>query len=204
MILSNSCPAVLLVALMSLDLVVRVASFGPPLPILTEYPVSGNPLRIAVESPSRVWFTLPAENSIGRLQVDSDGQSQVTYYPVTTPLSEPYDLEYVGGQVWFSERAGNKIGRLDVTTGVISEFEIQTPNSQPTGVDVVAGDPVTIWFAEREGDQLARLEVNTTLDSSLTEYPLPVQYVDADLEDVFFDAGKGIWFTAPGVSKFGI
>jgi streptogramin lyase len=51
-------------------LVGSVAS-GDPAPLLTEYPVPGSPLNVVVESPGRVWFTLPAQDAVGRLVVTS-------------------------------------------------------------------------------------------------------------------------------------
>lgn len=172
-------------------------------PLLTEYPVPGNPHHVVVESPGRVWFTLPDQNMIGRLTVTSTLEYEVLTYTVPTANSEPYDLDYADGAVWFTERTGNNIGRLDPTTGVVHEFPIQTAASQPTGIDVVAGSPTQVWFTEQAGNKLGQLVVTSTADYSWNEYSLPDAFPDAQLQDLYVQDLDRIWFTAPGVSRIG-
>lgn len=172
-------------------------------PLLTEYPVSSNPLYVAVEGPGRVWFTLPDQNAVGRLIVTSTVEYSVVTYTVPTANSEPYDIDYAGGMVWFTEQAGNKIGRLNPADGSIVEFTIPTNSSQPAGIDVLAGPPPQVWFTERNGNKLGRLVVTSTTDYAFTEYALPDQYSNAQPEDVFVESADSIWFTAPGVNRIG-
>jgi len=127
---------------------------------------------------------------------------------VTYPLSanaEPYRIVYGGGRVWFTERAGNKIGRIDAATGVVTEFDVPTPNAKPSGIDVLPGNPDTVWFTEAAagpgGIAVGRLVVTGTTDFLCTEFPLspgvPVLSPEAlriqDLDD--------IWFTDPGTAR---
>lgn len=172
-------------------------------PLLTEYPVPGSPLYVAVESPGRVWFTLPDQNAIGRLIVTSTVEYSVVTYTVPTAGSQPYDIDYAGGMVWFTEEAGNRIGRLNPADGSVIEFAIPTGDSQPAGLDVLAGTPTVVWFAERSRDKLGRLVVTGTTEYAFTEYALPPQYANAQLEDVHIQDADSIWFTAPGISRIG-
>lgn len=166
------------------------------------YPVPGNPHYVAVESPGRVWFTLPDHDVVGRLVVTSTTDYEVMTY--TTLLADPYDLAIGGGKVWFTALTGNAIGCLDPATGVISEFPLPTQNSQPSGIDVIDRNPTHVWFAQRGGDALGQLVVTSTVDYQFHEYPLPSSFgADAALEDVYIQNADSIWFTAPGLGSIG-
>ncbi len=193
---------ILVVAAAGVMALTAVAHADEP-PLLTEYPVGGSPLYVAVEAPGKVWFTLPDQNAIGRLIVTSTTEYSVVTYTVPTSNSQPYDIDYAGGMVWFTEQSGNKIGRLNPADGTFAEFLIPTSNSQPAGIDVLAGSPATVWFTERSGNKLGRLVVTSTTDYAFTEYALPSQYSGAQPEDIFAESSDSIWFTAPGVSRIG-
>ncbi len=176
---------------------------GEP-PLLAEFPVPGQPLDVAVEGPGKVWFTLPAENAVGRLWVTSTTEYQVVTYTVPTANSEPSYLVYAGGVAWFTESAGNKIGRLEPETGDITEFSVPTSGSRPTGIDArVFGSQTHVWFTERDGNKLARLVVTSTTDYTLVEYPLPSQFPNAQPQDLYIQNQDSIWFTAPGMNRIG-
>ncbi len=124
-------------------------------------------------------------------------------YTIPTLNSRPYDLKYASDAVWFTEFSGNKIGRLNPADGAVTEFSIPTQGSQPTGIDVLAGNPTTVWFTERSGNKLGRLVVTGTADYSFTEFPLPESYPNAEPEDLHIQHADSIWFTAPGVNRIG-
>ena len=140
---------VLMILAMLLGLLVGGVQANASSPFLAEYPVPGKPHMVSVEAPNRVWFTLPEENLIGRLVVTSTVEYDVDTYTVPTGASYPSDLKYAGGYVWFTQRDGNKIGRLDPATGAIIEYDIPTPDSEPTGIDVLIGVPTVVWFTEK-------------------------------------------------------
>lgn len=172
-------------------------------PFFSEYQVFASPLNVAVQSPERIWFTLPNQNALGQLVITSTVEHQVITYTVPTVASEPYDLRIVSGKIWFTERQGNKIGRFDLNTAVFDEFVIPTAGSQPTGIDVLQTNPVQVWFTEASGNQLGRLVVTSTVDYAFTEYSLPSGYPNAQPEDIAVQAADSIWFTAPNVSRLG-
>ena len=129
-----------------------------------DYPVPGSPYQVAVEAPNRVWATLPAENAIIRLTLTSS-VPDVGVFVLPVANSEPYDIAFAAGRIWFTERSGNRIGSLDAAsdpaTSAWTEYPIEnTPNCEPTGITVVAGDPVEVWFAKRAGNKLGRLRVS--------------------------------------------
>ncbi len=188
-------------------LIVLAALFGMPhapvqdgAGVLTEYFTGvGSPFRVCAQTPEIVWFTLPEQNSLGRLALTPEVAVQIFQLP--TPASQPYDIACRGDYVWVTERAGNKIARFDPLLTSWTEYTIATPSSEPTGLDVRPGDPTEVWFAERTGNKIGRLVVPILGEASLTEYPSPMAgtlFQDIDL------AGEGIaWFTAPGTNQIG-
>lgn len=171
---------------------------GPSL--LTEYPVPGKPLYIAVEAPGKIWFTLPERNWIGKLVVTSTTEYQVITYSVPTANAYPYDVDYAGGMVWFTGRDGNKISRLNPVDGMFTEFALPDTITHPTGIDVLTGSSTRIWFAAYS--RAGQLVVTDTSDYTFTTYfTSTLQYTQ--LEDIFIQNSDSIWFTAPGVSRIG-
>lgn len=164
---------------------------------LVEYPVpraNGQPRNIVVESPGRVWFTLPGANAIGRLVVTTSTNFTFTIFDVPTAASEPYDLAFDGTYIWFTEKAGNKIGRLTVANGNIVEYPVPTANSQPTGIDVAPNGKV--WFVQKTGNKIASFDPT---NSQFSETPYTRS--GGQLEDVAVESATKIWFTAPGVNR---
>lgn len=184
-----------IVASMMIWLATPQAEAAPP--VLSEYPVGGSPLNVAVESPGHIWFTAPNQNWIGKLVVTSTVEYQVITFTVPTLASEPYDLKLVSGKIYFTERLGNQIGLLDPSTGVFHEYVIPTSSSEPTGIDVLAGAPTQVWFTERSGNKLGKLVITNTIDYTFTEYALPTGYSNAQPEDIEVHGTDNIWFTAP-------
>lgn len=169
--------------------------------LYVEYPVPGNPYRIALEAPGRVWVTLPDENAIARLSVTGPGTYSVTSHELPTANSQPYDIAYAAGAVWVTEHQGNKIARFAPATETWTEYPIPTADSRPTGLAVLPGSPLQVWFAERNGNKLALLTIDGAGTAAITEYALPP--ANAAPEDVALNAGDPIWFTAPGISSIG-
>ena len=159
---------------------------------IVEHPVPGSPKNLVVEAPGRVWFTMPAENQLGRLVVTSPTDVVFTPFPLPNAASEPYDLAYADGLIWFTEKAGNRIGKLDTATGAITEFAIPTANAQPTGIDVAPNG--NVWFVEQAADKLAMFNpVNT----NFTEVAVPAVVEGTAMESVAVADNLNIWLTAP-------
>lgn len=176
-----------------------VASASPD-GLVTAYALSGSPYRVAVESAGRVWVTLPARNAIGRLVLTPAGPAAFTFneFPLPTASSQPYDIVYAAGSLWVSEYLGNKIARFDPITATWSEYLIPTPNSKPTGLTVLPGNPIQIWFCEQAGNKLGRLTITATGTSQFAEFPLPAAWSGANMENIAATSSANIWFTLPG------
>jgi len=184
------------------------------------YPVQGNPLNVAVEAPGRIWYTLPDQNAVGLLIVDSSGSHTTEIFEMPQANSRPYDIAYANGTVWFTERNVDKIGAIDIATKDLSEFSIHEPVgplasstsvflptllnkgagggqetfSQPTGIAVAPNG--LVWFVTFGSNQLGRLDP-TTESIDLYIYPR----AGAELEDVAVGLSNSPWITAPGVDR---
>lgn len=167
------------------------------------FPVVGNPRYVAVETPSRVWYTVPDQDIIGRLAVTSTVDYDVVTY--TTTITEPYDLTFASGYLWFTGRGGQAVGRLDPSNGSIATFSMVNAASQPAGIDVLPGSPVQVWVADEGAGALVQLVVTSTVDYHVTEYPLPVDRFgsDSQVRGLYVQSADRIWFAAPGSSSIG-
>lgn len=164
--------------------------------VLAAYPIRDAPFDIAVENSNRVWFTLPAANAIGSLEILSVGTT-VRYlysaYQLPSPNSEPYRLALADGSVWFTQRQGNRIGRLEIADGSITEYDVPTPGSGPNGIDIASDGRV--WFVQSQSDQLAVLQpANGTIQEfSLGRSGLGLELVDSSASGI-------VWMTAPSAN----
>ena len=185
---------ILLCGLVGAGLPARASAEGE---ILSRYPLPAAPFDVAVESSSRVWFTLPEANAIGSLELTGREpvytQYVYTQYPLPTADSEPYRLVVAAGQVWFTQRQGNRIGRLTIADGSLVEYPVPTAASQPTGIDVAPDGRV--WFAESAGNRLAVL---TPATGTIVERP--TGRTNTQLDRVNAQSAGIVWVTAPGVN----
>jgi streptogramin lyase len=176
-----------------------LAAAQSPAPIMTPFPVSqGVPFRVCAESPDIVWYTMPAQDALGRLRVTANGY-ETDAFTVPTPAGEPYDISCAGGVVWLTERVGNKIASFNPTNSTWTEYVVPTEGSEPTGIDVQAGDPAEVWFVERVGNKVGRLRVPQSGGPAFDEYVPPAAWTGMQPEDIDVYAPGLAWFTAPGL-----
>jgi len=93
------------------------------------------------------------------------------------------------GNVWFTENRTNKVARLN-SAGVISEFSLPTPNSQPDGI--TTGPLASLWLVEHQGSRWARV----TTDGAVTEFRLSE---GSQPDDIVASSGTTMWLTEFGV-----
>lgn len=185
----------------------------------SRYSLPGKPKHVVVETPERLWYTLPDADKVVLLS----GNDVIEYQ--TGNGSKPYDLLISDGYVWVTLSGSNAIGRIaplrdarsmpgNMHASVKAAFDLHLPyvatypkvfevypiptaNSEPTGI--VAGGGY-IWFVERKGDNLGRLDPATGQMSEYTDKnPNDDNLVDmrgAQLESVAYSA-DGVWFTGP-------
>ncbi|MCC9075713.1 hypothetical protein FKZ61_006240 [Litorilinea aerophila] len=160
------------------------------------FPLPASPFDVQVENANKVWFTLPTANKIGSLEILSAStpeQYLYTFYTPPTPNSEPYRLAIDEHNVWFTQRQGNRIGRLSKESGSIVEYEIPTPNSEPTGIDIAPNGYV--WFVQNKGNKIASL-----IPANGTIQEINVGYGNANLDRIDATASSIVWVTAPGIN----
>ena len=173
--------------------------------LVTEYPLPGSPFHVAVQDAGHIWVTLPAQNAIARLAVTAPGVYSVLTYELPTLSSHPHDIVYAAGSVWVSEYAGNKIARFNPVAGTWTEYTIPTLASGPTGLTVLAGEPIQVWFCEQTGNKLGLLTITSAGASQFAEFPLP--WSGAGMENIAATSSNNVWFTAPGregISQFSL
>lgn len=163
-------------------------------PVVTTYPLPDAPFDVKVENSNRVWFSLPSANSIGSLTLDATGNMTYTAYALPSPNSEPYRLAIANGSVWFTQRTGNRIGRISTVDGSITEYEVPTPDSGPSGIDI--GRDGRVWFVQSKSNKLAVLSPSTGV---ITE--INVNQAGAALDRINAQSSGLIWVTAPGINK---
>lgn len=138
-------------------------------------PTSGaKPQSIAVMSGGSsqdVWFTETETDKIGRL-IYTDTQDYTFREYDVTPGGEPLQLVVDNDRkaVWFTERSGNRIGRIAVGTDTYAAFNIGTPESYPSGIDLAPDG--SVWFSETGADKIAHLVVTSTTDYRIDEFPI--------------------------------
>jgi streptogramin lyase len=155
---------------------ILAAAFGAPRistqdggGVFTEYHTGGgSPYRVCAQTSETVWFTLPAQNMLGRLNLTPSVSIQT--FPLPHAGSHPYDIACAGGLVWLTELAGNRIAQFNPATSSWVEYPIDTLASQPTGLDVQPGDPTEVWFVERAGNKVGHLVVPVQGRLSLSTY----------------------------------
>ena len=104
----------------------------------------GQPLFVTLDSAGKVWFTMPATNSIG---VYNPVNATVTQWPIPTPSAGPWGIAIDGtGKIWFTEHYVNKIGSFDPVAQTFHEIATPAANSAPYGITVDSSND--IWFTE--------------------------------------------------------
>lgn len=104
---------------------------------------------------------------------------RVREYAVPTPQNNLKGIAAgPDGAFWFLEASpytthsgtvvlGNRVARISAS-GVISEFEIPTPDANPD--DIVAGSDGALWFTEAIGNRIGRI----TPAGKIVEYTIPL------------------------------
>lgn len=172
----------------------RIGRVGPSGPV-SEAPMPGGlpAARITVGPEGDAWL-LSGKAEVVRL-TPSGAHSQVAIAPrgeITGHATAARD-----GGIWFTTRGGgagpDTIGRID-TGGVVTEFPLPQPGSQPAAiVEASNGDA---WFTEYSGDRIGRM----TPSGQLTEFTLPE---GSRPSGIAADTHGDIWFTEQGPGRIG-
>ena len=98
------------------------------------------------------------------------------------------------GNLWFTESGSNQIGRI-TTTGTITEFDVSTLNSEPSGI--APGPDGYLWFTERLVNKIGRI----TTSGKVTEFEVPT--ADSAPNGITAGASGDMWFTEQLGDKIG-
>jgi virginiamycin B lyase len=169
---------------------------------ITEFPCPANtvPVGIALGPDSRLWVTDAGPNFVAGMAtnggimaftVGGSGLSATNYYNTgITVHNRPGNITAgPDGNLWFTERLVAKIG-LITTAGVITEFPLPGPTSQP--YDIVTGPDGALWFTEFNSNKLGRI----TTAGALTEYSLPTNSASANQPwGITVGSDSNLWYS---------
>ena len=188
------------VAALLITLLISVPGFGAAhvagASFMVSHPVPWSPLNLTLEDDGVIWMTFPAEDLVGRLTVNPNGDDFTAFTPPTAN-SEPYDLVYHDGTVWFTLKAGNRLARLDTNDleSGISEFVLPTAASEPTGLAI--GRDGRVWVLAQGANKLVVFDPDT---STFDEVDMPASVHDAGAEKITTRGDNTVWFAAPDVN----
>jgi virginiamycin B lyase len=115
--------------------------------------------------------------------------AQMSYFPVPSG-AHPHDVAPApDGTVWYTAQSQGALGRLDPKTGKTSQIPLGS-DSAPHGV--IVGPDRAAWVTD--GGQNAIVRVDPA-NKSVTLFPLPKQFEDANLNTATFDKIGVLWFT---------
>lgn len=162
--------------------------------ILREIAAPGEPFNIVASQPGHVWFTMPKDNALGVLIIQSNVVS-ITTYTIPTANSHPYDLIYDGPRdaIWFTENQTNQLGRFDIATNEFTEFALPNNDGEPKGIDLAPDG--SIWFTESGTNQLTQFKPDAASFQSYQHNVLN-KSGHAGLEDIAVKNNDSIWYTA--------
>jgi streptogramin lyase len=151
---------------------------------------------IAIGPDGNIWYT--------DLEVIIRGPFPESVFPLPAPLGVPIRRRLIpdiasgpDGNLWFPVWMPGQSNQIDRITpgGVITEFAIPTPESEPAGI--TGGPDGNVWFTETSGNKIGKIAP----DGTITEFPLPIP---GSLPFGITSGPDGnLWFTEAGASRLG-
>ncbi|MBI5301862.1 MAG: hypothetical protein HY868_06980 [Chloroflexi bacterium] len=154
--------------------------------IVTEFPITGKPIRMVSAPDGTIWFTRSGDPTIARITP----AGLLTEFALPNGNEKPFGITLgPDGNLWITESTGNQILRIGIDGVVSGQFPIPTSSSNST--NIVAGHAGNLWFLEN-GDVTARKIGRVTPSGTITEFPLATT---AYLRDIVAGSDGNIWFT---------
>ncbi len=169
----------------------QIAVVSPQGALLEQFniPISGGAAEYIRPGPDgNMWFT--DSGYVGKVSVNGN----FTIYSIPGTNDVKGIRTGPDGNFWFAVQDANEIGRL-TPSGVLTEFAIPTPNSQPT--DITVGPDGKLWFSEAATNQLARI----TTSGTITEFPIPTP--NSGILSIATGADGNLWFTESNANQIG-
>jgi virginiamycin B lyase len=104
--------------------------------------------------------------------------------------SRPHDVSpAIDGGVWFTAQGSGELGLLDPASGMSRMIDLGD-GSRPHGV--ITAEDGAAWVTDGGRNSIIRVDASSGL---LTEYPLPGEAADANLNTAAFGDDGVLWFT---------
>ena len=122
---------------------------------LSSPPDNGTPTpgRIALGPDGNLWF-INYRDADGFLVTRLTPSGTFTDFPIAGGTFMGDITTGPDGNLWLTEQDANKIARLSPSNGIVTEYSVPTPDSQPTGI--TAGPDGNIWFTEDRASKIGR------------------------------------------------
>jgi streptogramin lyase len=174
----------------------RIGRLGARPPhVLTELPVRGYPMGIAVGPDGDAWFLMQSWGSVGHIR--SISPEQLELFALAVPDGRL--TEIAAGpkrDVWFLDTDRNSFGRFGVAPPhAVKEFEV--PRSLGIVVDLAIGEDGTVWLLSQ--DAVFRCE--TEPPYAIVRFPIPTP--GADPKQMVAGPDGNLWFTESGSDQIG-
>jgi virginiamycin B lyase len=127
-------------------------------------PNAGGTIRMGSTNDGDIWFAQPNANSLAR--IEPDGTITERLLPVAESRPLAIARGETGGRLAFTLVDTNRIGLMDAN-GVVAEFAIPTPDSDPRGIGV----STLAWFTEYDGNRIGRLDPGAAIP--IQEFLIP-------------------------------
>ena len=148
---------------------------------ITEFPVGGNPIPLALGSDGNFWTWSSGTSSVSR--ITPTGVETAFPTPVSFPGATPgHCVDGRDGGMWCA--SFGQIVRVSQSDGTASAF-VPPPSSAS---DLVLGPDGALWFTDPSTNQIGRL----TISGAVTEYPLPPAF---DPRSITVGSDGALWFT---------
>ena len=158
-----------------------------PSGVFTRFDVP-EPSDVAVDAAGIVWFAVPLESAIGRLDPQTGTVTLTRTGLIPRQLAIATD-----GLIWFTARfTPQGVGRLDPETGALDEFPLT--NVGPQGI--AASPDGSVWFTQTTKGNAARI----TNDGVITETKV---VKGSEPFGITVEADGDPWFTMLAANKIG-
>jgi len=157
---------------------------------ITAFAVSGAPHGLTVGPDNNLWFT---EDNAMLGRITPTGVVTEIALPLESPSNDDRITTGADGNLWLVEPGANKIGRV-TTRGELTEFDIPTADSSPSGI--VRGPDGNVWFTELIGGKVGRI----TRTGTITEFPLPGDEATGP-DQIALGPDNNLWVTDTGISR---
>jgi len=120
---------------------------------------------LSVGTAAKVFLTMH-QNVRAQVSVDFVGQPTFQEFPIPSG-GLPYLITWgFSGDLWFTEPEFNKVAKI-TSAGVITEFDVPTPGSNPLGIATVGGGDA--WFTEYNANKIGHV----TAAGVFSEFTIP-------------------------------